>query len=141
MSTYLYVCECWDDLSEFNYIDHRCYRTREDAERRARRLTYVEDQVGYHARVVAMKACWEGQVMGTCYSIDKDEYRTMLEDLERLKVDNEKLRELVRDFLYEHEDYFAEGNYFIGDIDLEHAMQHNHAVFRRKARELGVDAE
>ena len=79
--------------------------------------------------------------MSTCYSIDKDEYRTMLADLERLRMENEKLRELVRDFLYEHEDYFAEGNYFIGDIDLEHAMHHNQAIFRRKARELGVDAE
>ncbi len=58
-----------------------------------------------------------------------------------LEAENAKLRELVRNFLYEHEDYFAEGNYFIGDIDLEHAMQHNHAVFRREARELGVEVD
>lgn len=62
-------------------------------------------------------------------------------EVETLNAENAKLRKLVRDFLYEHEDYFAEGNYFIGDIDLEHAMQHNHAVFRHEARELGVEVD
>lgn len=64
-----------------------------------------------------------------------------IEQVRRLQRENAKLRELVRNFLYEHEDYFAEGNYFIGDIDLEHAMQHNHAVFRREAYELGVEVD
>ena len=50
------------------------------------------------------------------------------------------LEELVADFLYEHEDYIAEGNYLIGDLDLEHAMHHNQAVFRRQAKALGIEA-
>ena len=59
MSRFYYTCDCWDDLCELGYIDHRCYRTREEAEKRAKRLTYVQDGVGYHARVVEMKACWK----------------------------------------------------------------------------------
>ncbi len=69
------------------------------------------------------------------------QYDSLKAENDNLKAENAKLRELVRNFLYEHEDYFAEGNYFIGDIDLEHAMQHNHAVFRHEARELGVEVE
>lgn len=59
-------------------------------------------------------------------------------DLER---ENAKLRELLHDFLSEHADYFAEGNYFIGDLDLEHAMHHNQAYFRREAKKLGVEVD
>lgn len=58
-----------------------------------------------------------------------------------LEAENAKLRELLHDFLSEHADYFAEGNYFIGDLDLEHAMHHNQAYFRREAKKLGVEVD
>ena len=52
-----------------------------------------------------------------------------------------KLRELVHDFLYEHADYIAEGNYSIGDLDLEHAMHHNQSYFTREAKKLGIEVD
>ena len=55
--------------------------------------------------------------------------------------ENAKLRELVRGFLSEHADYIGKGNYFIGDLDLENAMHHNQAYFRREARKLGIEVD
>lgn len=59
----------------------------------------------------------------------------------KAEAENAKLRELLHDFLSEHADYFAEENYFIGDLDLEHAMHHNQAYFRREAKKLGVEVD
>lgn len=55
--------------------------------------------------------------------------------------ENAELRDFVKAFLCEHADYFAEGNYSIVDLDLEHAMHHNQAVFRRQAKELGIEVD
>lgn len=59
----------------------------------------------------------------------------------KMDAENAKLRELLHNFLCEHADYFAEGNYYIGDLDLEHAMHHNQAFFRREAKKLGVEVD
>lgn len=58
-----------------------------------------------------------------------------------IEVENDKLRQLVRGFLCEHADYIAEGNYCIGDLDLEHAIHHNQAYFRREAKKLGIEVQ
>ncbi len=67
--------------------------------------------------------------------------RRLCDMIANLESDNAKLRELVRDFLFEHADYIAEGNYFIGDLDLEHAMHHNQAYFRHEAKKLGIEVD
>ena len=73
-----------------------------------------------------------------CIYITKDAANALFDEAE---VENAKLRKLVQGFLSEHADYLAEGNYFIGDLDLEHAMRHNQAYFRREARKLGIEVE
>lgn len=58
----VYACDCWDSLCDIgeSSMDRRCYRTREDAEKRAKRLTYSEDHVDYYAQVIEFEACWKG---------------------------------------------------------------------------------
>lgn len=65
----------------------------------------------------------------------------LVDYVDKLEAENAKLRELLHDFLCAHADYFAEGNYYIGDLDLEHAMHHNQAFFRREAKKLGVEVD
>jgi hypothetical protein len=71
----------------------------------------------------------------------RKENDTLCRRIDELCRENEKLRELLHDFLYEHADYIADGNYFIGDLDLEHAMHHNQAYFRREAKKLGIGVD
>lgn len=57
----VYVVEEWDDLLDA-IIDRRCYRTREEAERRGRRLAEVAcDGMGHGWRVVELRACWDAR--------------------------------------------------------------------------------
>lgn len=58
MST-LWQCTLFDTLTDYPYADARVYRTQEDAERRARRMTYTDDCVEHWAVVHPVKACWE----------------------------------------------------------------------------------
>lgn len=39
----VYVCEVYDRFLDTFFLDKRCYRTREDAERRATRLSYSDN--------------------------------------------------------------------------------------------------
>lgn len=59
----------------------------------------------------------------------------------KAQAENASLKRLLQSFLSEHADYLAEGNYFIGDLDLENAMRHNQAYFRREARKLGIEED
>ena len=71
----LFVCSRWDSLCEIGYTDDRVYRTREDAEKRADRITYDDDLVSYHVTVDELRPCWKP------------------DDLDMLRDENEKLRE------------------------------------------------
>ena len=57
--TRLYQCTLYDDLTDYCYADSRVYRTYEDAEKRARRMTYVDDGVHYGAFVGEVVGCWK----------------------------------------------------------------------------------
>ena len=73
----VYVCDTWDSLCDIgeHQIDCRCYRSRGDAERRAARLTYSDDDcVDYYARVIELDACWKP------------------DDVPELKAENARLR-------------------------------------------------
>ena len=65
----------------------------------------------------------------------------LLDGVADIQSENARLKRLVQCFLSEHADYIAEGNYFIGDLDLANTMRHNQAYFRREARKLGVEEE
>ena len=58
MST-LWQCTLYDSLSDYPYADDRVYRTQEEAEKRARRMTYSDDCVEYWASVHSVKPCWK----------------------------------------------------------------------------------
>ena len=65
--SHVYVCEFYDDLCDIgeSYLDSRCYLTRENAERRAARLTSTDhDGIRTLASVKELTACWGPQ--GTC---------------------------------------------------------------------------
>lgn len=57
--TDLWQCTLYDDLTDYPYADRRVYRMREEAEKRARRMTYTEDWVSHWASVHAVKCCWK----------------------------------------------------------------------------------
>ena len=59
MSETLWQCTLYDDLSECPYTDARVYRTREEAEKRAERMTDIEDGIEYWATVHPVMACWK----------------------------------------------------------------------------------
>lgn len=59
MSLFLWQCELYDDLSEYPYTDAKIYRTREEAEKRAKRMTCEEDGISYWATVFPVRACWK----------------------------------------------------------------------------------
>lgn len=83
--TKMYVCDTWDDLCDIgeHTIDHRCYRSRKDAELRASRLTYDDEGVRNYAMVVELDACWAPN-------------------------ENDKLKELVQDMWFGNL-YYADG--------------------------------
>ena len=58
----LYICDTWDTLCDYgeHEYDSRVYLSRGDAQKRAERLTYDDGYVEHFARVVELKACWEG---------------------------------------------------------------------------------
>ena len=56
--TRLYQCTLFDDLLGC-YADSRVYRTYEDAEKRAKRMTYVDDGVCHWATVHEVVGCWK----------------------------------------------------------------------------------
>lgn len=57
--TLLWQCTLFDTLTDYPYADSRVYRTKEDAEKRAKRMTYWEDEYVHHwATVHSVKACW-----------------------------------------------------------------------------------
>lgn len=85
-----------------------------------------------------IEASWDG--LRKFWSIELTEGGCLMRDRAcKIEAENAKLRELVRSFIYEHADYIADGNYSIGDLDLEHAMHHNQAYFRHEAKKLGVE--
>lgn len=55
----LWQCTLYDSLTDYPYPDSRVYRTREEAEKRAKRMTYMDDGVRCWARVRPVKACWK----------------------------------------------------------------------------------
>lgn len=58
----VYVCDLWDDYCDFgeHYTDNRCYLHREDAEKRAKRMTHDDDDcIGHYAMVMELDACWK----------------------------------------------------------------------------------
>lgn len=82
---HLWQCMLYDTLTDYPYADSRVYRTKEDAEKRAKRMTYWEDDYVQHwATVHSVNACWQ---------LDKLE-------TEDAKAENEKLRLLVRGLDY-----------------------------------------
>jgi len=57
--TPLWQCTLFDNLTDHPYADSRVYRTKEDAEKRAKRMTYWENECVHHwATVHSVKACW-----------------------------------------------------------------------------------
>ena len=60
MSVTLWQCTLYDSLTDYSYADHRVYKTREEAERRAKRMTYTDDYgVKYGATVHPVTGCWK----------------------------------------------------------------------------------
>ena len=62
MSETLWQCTLYDDCTDYPYADTRVYRTREEAEKRAKRMTNSGD--GFEcwaswASVHPLKACWK----------------------------------------------------------------------------------
>lgn len=58
----IYVCDLWDGLCDLgeHYYDNRCYKSIEDAEKRAERMTYTDgDYIEHYATVDELEACWE----------------------------------------------------------------------------------
>lgn len=62
MSETLWQCTLYDDCTDYPYADARVYRTREDAEKRAKRMTGRDDGFEYWASVHPLKACWKEDV-------------------------------------------------------------------------------
>lgn len=61
MSRELWQCTLYDDLTDYPYADWKVYTTREDAERRAKRMTYEDDYVRHWATVHQLEGCWEAR--------------------------------------------------------------------------------
>ena len=60
MSEVLWQCTLYDQFTDYPYADTRVYRTREEAEKRAERMTGIdEDGIDYWASVHPVKACWK----------------------------------------------------------------------------------
>ena len=59
MSATLWQCTLYDDCTEYGYADKKIYRTREEAEKRAERMTSTEDGIDYWAYVHEVEACWK----------------------------------------------------------------------------------
>ena len=55
----LWQCTLYDSLTDYPYADRRVYRTKEEAEKRAKRMTYTDDDIEYWATVHPVKACWK----------------------------------------------------------------------------------
>jgi hypothetical protein len=50
----------YDQFTDYPYADTRVYRTREEAEKRAERMTGIdEDGIDYWATVHPVMACWK----------------------------------------------------------------------------------
>ena len=59
MSETLWQCTLYDDCTEYGHADKKIYRTREEAEKRAERMTDIEDGIEYWATVHPVMACWK----------------------------------------------------------------------------------
>jgi len=55
----VWQCVLYDDLTDYPYADGYVYRRREDAKKRAKRMTYVDDGVRHWATVRKLITCWE----------------------------------------------------------------------------------
>lgn len=55
----LWQCTLYDDLTDYPYADWRVYLTKEEAEKRAKRMTYTDDGVRHWASVHQVKGCWK----------------------------------------------------------------------------------
>lgn len=55
----VWQCTLFDSLTDYSYADRRVYRTKEEAEKRAKRMTYTDDGIEYWATVHPVKACWK----------------------------------------------------------------------------------
>lgn len=82
----LWQCTLYDTLTDYPYADWRVYRTREEAERRAKRMTYEDDYVEHGASVHKVTGCWKEP--------DSDGVPVHVGDV---MDENAKLRELVAD--------------------------------------------
>lgn len=59
MSVTLWQCTLYDSLTDYPYSDHYVYRAKEDAEQRAKRMTYVDDGIEHWATVHPLEGCWK----------------------------------------------------------------------------------
>ena len=59
MSTPLWQCTLYDDLTDYPYADWHVYRTKEEAEKRAERMTYEDEYVRHWANVYKVTGCWK----------------------------------------------------------------------------------
>ena len=55
----LWQCTLFDSLTDYPYSDRRVYCTKEEAEKRARRMTHMDDGIEYWATAHPVKACWK----------------------------------------------------------------------------------
>ena len=56
----LWQCTLYDDLFDYAYTDDRVYATREDAEKRAKRMTGTDENGVHHwASVHEVRGCWK----------------------------------------------------------------------------------
>ena len=119
---HLWQCTLYDTLTGYPYADSRVYRTKEEAEKRAKRMTYWEDDYVQHwATVHSVNACWQ---------LDKL----------KLKNENDKLRKLVRglDYCLSSRRRFVSCErcplYDVTDVNIEPKCM-------RMMRELGIEVD
>ena len=123
----VYVCDTWDSLCDIgeHSIDRYCYRTRDDAEKRAARLTYTDDCVSYYAQVIELEARWKPGADET---------------LSVWQAENAKLRKLAGALLTSHEKMCTQRGHCFGcTFFYEEVKACPYAKISRTLRELGIE--
>lgn len=64
-----------------------------------------------------------------------------LDEMSELRAENAKLWKLLQGFLSKHPEYLAEVTEVIGNLDLEHTVQHDQEYYRREVKKLGIEVE